>query len=191
VSTAADSGRGDFSVALTGLMGMLRAMIRMRPWLLALLLALVPVSEALADCTDPPGPGVNWRRCVFDRLEFKNADLTGAELRDASFLRADLSGTGFAEAKAFRAKFINTVLTGASFPLADLREADMTKAHLADADLATADLRRARLFGADLRGADLTGAKLEGADLTGADLTGATWTDGKRVCAEGSIGRCN
>ena len=39
--------------------------------------------------------------------------------------------------------------------------------------------------------ADLTGVKLGGADLTLADLSGATWTDGKRVCSEGSIGRCN
>src|SRR3546814_1436977 len=66
-------------------MGMLRAMIRAPSCLLGLLLALVPVSQAVADCTDPPGPGVTWRRCVFDRLEFQNVNLTGAELRDASF----------------------------------------------------------------------------------------------------------
>lgn len=156
-----------------------------------LLVVLVPIPDALADCTDPPGPGVNWRRCVFDRLEFKEVDLTGAELRDASFFRTDLSGSNFEGVKAFRAKFFNAVMTGARFPEADLREADMSKAHLQDADLATADLRRARLFDADLRGADLTGAKLEGADLTGANLSGATWTDGKKVCNEGSIGRCN
>ena len=51
-------------------------------------------------------------------------------------------------------------------------------------------MRRARLFRADLRGADLSGARLFDADLTRADLSGATWTDGKRVCAEGSIGVC-
>src|SRR3546814_13386730 len=131
-----------FSIALAAAMGMLKAMKRMRPWLLALmLLALAPISEALAECTDPPAPGVNWRRCIFDRLEFKNADLTGAKLRDASFFRADLSGTNLAEADVFRAKFVNTVLTGASFRLADLREADMTKAHPPGANPAAPALR--------------------------------------------------
>src|SRR3546814_4693851 len=85
-------------------MGMLRAMIRAPSCLLGLLLALVPVSQAVADCTDPPGPGVTWRRCVFDRLEFQNVNLTGAELRDASFLRADLSGATLTKVGAFRAK---------------------------------------------------------------------------------------
>src|SRR3546814_14474502 len=89
-------------------MGMLRAMIRAPSCLLGLLLALVPVSQAVADCTDPPGPGVTWRRCVFDRLEFQNVNLTGAELRDASFLRADLSGATLTKVGAFRAKFVNT-----------------------------------------------------------------------------------
>ena len=160
-------------------------MVAPRTWLLALLLVLfAPLSAALADCTDPPAPGVNWRRCIFDRLEFREVDLTGAELRDVSFYRADLSGSVFDAVKAFRAKFVNATL-------ADLREADLTKADLSGADLATADLRRARLFEANLRGADLTAAKLGGADLTYADLSGATWTDGERVCREGSVGRCN
>ena len=116
---------------------MLRSMVSLRPWILAILaLVLLPVSEALADCTDPPGPGVNWRRCVFDRLEFRNVDLTAAELRDASFFRADLSGSTFERVKAFRAKFVNAVLIAAVFPEADLREADLTKADLSDANLA-------------------------------------------------------
>src|SRR3546814_12888634 len=93
-------------------MGMLRAMIRAPSCLLGLLLALVPVSQAVADCTDPPGPGVTWRRCVFDRLEFPNVNLTGAELRDASFLRADLSGATLTMVGAFLAKHVNTTLTG-------------------------------------------------------------------------------
>ena len=59
------------------------------------------------------------------------------------------------------------------------------------ASLIGADLRRARLFRAILRNANLTDARLKGADLARADLSGATWTDGERICAEGSIGRCN
>jgi uncharacterized protein YjbI with pentapeptide repeats len=57
--------------------------------------------------------------------------------------------------------------------------------------LRKADLRGAKLVGADLRQADLTGANLRAADLFRANLAGATWIDGKRRCAEGSIGQCN
>ena len=32
--------------------------------------------------------------------------------------------------------------------------------------------------------------RMRGADLHYADLSGATWVDGKKICAEGSIGRC-
>jgi len=184
--------RGPFSVALGAAIGMLRGMHLVRSCLLGLSLAiLAPVAGALADCTDPPGPAVNWRRCIFDRLDLQAVDLTGAELRDASFFRADLTGSTLENVKAFRAKFVNAMMTGGQLAGADLREADMTKVHLSGADLTAADLRRTRLFEANLRGADLTGAKLGGADLTRADLSGATWTDGKKVCGEGSIGRCN
>src|SRR3546814_19715231 len=119
----------DFSIALAAAMGMLKAMNRMRPWLLALmLLALAPISEALAECTDPPAPGVNWRRCIFDRLELKNADLTGAKLRDASFFRADTSGAALAAVDPFRAKFSTPVLPRALFPLAFLPRTDRAHA---------------------------------------------------------------
>src|SRR3546814_3768664 len=58
---------------------------------------------------------------------FQNVNLTGAELRDASFLRADLSGATLTKVGAFRAKFVNTTLTGADLTDADLAEVDMTK----------------------------------------------------------------
>ena len=67
----------------------------------------------------------------------------------------------------------------------------ITKAKLTDSSFVGADLRNARLYRADLTGADLTDAKLDGADITRAILDGATWTDGKTVCAKGSVGRCN
>ncbi len=173
----------------------LRGMIS-RPVIFAL--ALVPVlamclwpDPAHALCTDPPGPGVNWQRCNFDSLDLAAVDLSGARLRDASFIRTDLSGSKLVEADSTRAKFINATLNGTVFDNAKLYEADLTKADLTEASLNGADLRLARLFRANLRGADLTGARLRGTDLSQADLSGATWTDGKRVCAEGSVGRCN
>lgn len=170
----------------------LRPMTVIRTLVLAVLLFLLgPISMALAACTDPPGPEVNWRRCVFDRLNFEGVDLTAAELRDASFFRAEMPQATLEKVSAFRAKFVNALLRETSFVGANLQEADFTKADLSNADLSGADLRRARLFRANLRGASLADARLDGADLARADLSGVTWTDGKRVCGEGSIGRCN
>jgi uncharacterized protein YjbI with pentapeptide repeats len=161
-------------------------------WGLGGLLALLLVpAAALAGCTDPPAPGVNWQRCVQDGLEFREVDLTGARLRGTSFFRADLTGSDLSEVNAFEAKFVNAMMAGVRLDRAKLSEADFTKADLSKASLVGADLRRARFFSAVLRGADLTDARLGGADLTRADLSGATWRDGTHVCAEGSIGRCN
>jgi uncharacterized protein YjbI with pentapeptide repeats len=156
--------------------------------LLALGFAPAP---ALAGCTDPPAPGVNWQRCIQDGLEFRGVDLTGARLRSTSFFRADLSGSDLSEVNGFEAKFVNAIMRNVTLDGAKLSQADFTKADLSGASLVGADLRRARFFSANLRDADLTDARLQGADLTRADLSGATWQDGQRICAEGSVGRCN
>lgn len=156
-----------------------------------LLATLLPAGTALAACTDPPAPGVNWQRCILDGLELKGVDLNGARLRDGSFFRSELSGSDLSGTNAFRAKFVNAKLRETRLDGANLAEADFTKADLRGASMKGADLRRARFFRADLRGADLTGARLKGADLTRADLSGARWIDGQRICAEGSQGRCN
>jgi uncharacterized protein YjbI with pentapeptide repeats len=145
----------------------------------------------LAGCTDPPSPGVNWQRCIFDGQDISRADLSGARLRDGSFFRATLTGSNLSKISAFKVKFVNAAMLEVNLDGAELSEADFTKANLTGASLRGADLRRARFFDAVLRQADLTDARLGGADFTRADLTGATWTDGKRVCGEGSIGRCN
>ena len=86
------------------------------------------------------------------------ADLTGADLRDAYLTGADLR---------------DAYLTGANLRHANLRDADLTGADLRGADLTGADLRGAELTVADLRGADLRDADLRGAELTDAELRGA------------------
>ena len=156
-----------------------------------LLAAVGSLDSALAACTDPPAPEVNWQRCISDGLDLRNVVLTGARLRDGSFIRADLSGADLSKTNSFRAKFVNAILRETKFDGAKLFESDFTKADLSGASLVGADLRRVRLFRALLRGANLTGARLKGADLTNADLSGARWIDGQRICAEGSLGRCN
>ncbi len=156
-----------------------------------LLVMAVGAREAAAACTDPPSAKVNWQRCIFDGLDLRDVDLNAARLRDGSFFRADLSRSDLSAINGFRAKFVNAIMREAKLYKAKLSGADFTKADLTGASLADADLRRARFFGAILRNADLTGARLKDADFTRADLSGATWIDGKRICAEGSLGRCN
>lgn len=158
------------------------------PFLVAGLVLLA--GPALAGCTDPPAPGVEWRRCLLDSAELAGADLSRAHLRDASFQRAVLRGARLAGADAQNARFVSAAMAGADLTGAVLRSADFTRADLKGARLAGADLRRATLFRADLSDADLTGADLGGANLAGALLGGARWTDGRRICAAGSVGNC-
>ncbi len=149
------------------------------------------IGRALAGCTDPAGPAVDWYRCYMDSRSFQNADLRGARLREARFNRGDLSGSDMTLIDGRRAKFLHTDLTGALFDRALLQGADFTNANLRGASLKEADLSRARFFRANLQEADFTGADLDRADLQKADLSGARWIDGEQICAPGSIGQCN
>jgi uncharacterized protein YjbI with pentapeptide repeats len=149
------------------------------------------VSPARAECADPGSPGVDWRRCIFDRQDLQGLELMKAKLRGASFGRSNLSNINMTGADAFNAKFLSAVMPGAKLDNARLSEADFTKADLTGASMREADLRGARLFRTKLVGADLSGARLRGADLVNADLSGARWIDGKKICAEGSIGKCH
>lgn len=152
----------------------------------------IPVStNAVAGCTDPASPGVNWRRCYHDGRDLTAVDLTGAQLRDATFQRSQLDRGNLSGVDGFRAKFISASMSSVDLEGARLFEADLTKADLSGASLRGADLRNAKLVNAVLREADLSGARLAGADLRNADLSGATWVNGTRICAEGSLGQCN
>jgi len=165
------------------------------PVLLATLAALgvtaITPHSAAAACTDPPRPGVDWKRCDFSERTFANFDVSGGALRDARFIRTQLPNADFSNVSAHRAKFITANLENARFDGAKITEVDFTKADLRGASFKDADLRRARLFRANLRGADLTGARIRGADLLNADLSGVRWVDGVTICAEGSLGSCN
>lgn len=157
------------------------------PCLLAL---AVLAPDAHAACTDTPAPSVQWRRCLLDGIDLSDDNVSGGDLRDASFKRADLSGANLANIQGRRAKFVSASMAGANMSGADLVQADFTNADLSGANLKGANLRGARLFQANLRGVDLTDAVLDSADLLHVDFSGARWTDGHTVCAEGSAGAC-
>ena len=153
------------------------------------LLILLP-QPSIAACTDAAGPGVDWKGCNLNDQVFTDLDMSGARLRDGRYFGTDFSNTNLANSDNRSAKFIGSILRGTNLEGARLIRADFTKADLTGANLKGADLRRAKLYRSVLRDADLSGARLGGADLLEADLSGATWTDGKTICDEGSIGRC-
>ncbi|MBV8653266.1 MAG: pentapeptide repeat-containing protein, partial [Alphaproteobacteria bacterium] len=66
-----------------------------------------------AACTDVAGPKVDWRRCSFDAGDFAKQNLSGAVLRETSFVFADLTGADLSSSDAYDAKFLSANLTGA------------------------------------------------------------------------------
>jgi uncharacterized protein YjbI with pentapeptide repeats len=132
----------------------------------------------------------------FSGVEFREADLAGAELdqadfRDARFVDTRLSGASlraadFTSAGVRAPAHILSVRGFEEIPDyrggADLNDTDLSKADLSGADLSEANLRRASLERATVRQAclrrtDLFRANLSGADLSYADLRDATLVD--------------
>jgi hypothetical protein len=138
-----------------------------------------PEQQAVADCTAPPGPQVNWSYCHLEGVSLVGQVLNGADLSNARLVAADLS----------RADLRHARLAYAALSSARLAQTDLRGADLRGAVFARADLSGARLDGADLSYANLQGARIGRARLNAARLDRAIWTDG-RVCAAGSVGEC-
>jgi|SRR5918999_250874 uncharacterized protein YjbI with pentapeptide repeats len=117
-------------------------------------------------------------------VDFEGANLSGADLREASIDRpADFSHANMRKARIdgelTGAQFKGTDLEGAEFWQSDLT--DLTNANFEEADMRKVTMRNVKLTdawmqGVDLRGADLdqvrfNGAELEDADLQGVDLS--------------------
>lgn len=156
----------------------------------ALILPAMAPEPALAGCSDPGRPNVDWTDCYFDGRPMQNMNLQGSRLRKASFTRADVTGTDFSGADLRETKFVSAIAEEAVFAGANMITTDFTRARARGADFSGADLRRTRFYRADLRETNFTGANLTGTDLYNADLSGAIWVDGQTRCAEGSVGQC-
>ncbi len=141
-----------------------------------------PIRQTVASraCDALPRPGVDWSDCRLGGINVPGANLRGARLNSAHLSRAVLQGVQLADGD----------LAYADFSLADLSYAELTGSSLLGTTLRNADLTYASLAGADLSYANLTGARLGGANLAGAKFDHAIWVD-QRVCAPGSVGRCN
>jgi len=131
------------------------------------------------DCAAAAVPGVNWSNCSLEGIRLPGAELQGARIENADLHGAQLPGAQLTGAR----------LAYSNLGAADMRFADLRGAVLLGAGLRGADLSDARLAGADLSYADLRGARIRGAQLERANLSKAIWVDG-RVCAPGSVGRC-
>ena len=140
---------------------------------------LTPPSPSPVDCAKTAAPHVNWTACRREQSDLRQADLRGAQLKNADLSASDLAGASLVEADA-----AYTNLRSANLTLANLGYARLVGANLGEASLSHANLR-----GADLQFADLRNARIEGALFDGAQLSNAIWVDGK-TCANGSVGVC-
>jgi uncharacterized protein YjbI with pentapeptide repeats len=104
----------------------------------------------------------------FNKKDFRELDLSGADLSGGSFKAANFSGANLS-----RAVFRDAKLNGANFAGADLRETDFSNADICGANLVRADMSGAILDGANLSMTDLNHTNLKGAILTQARLNGA------------------
>ena len=131
----------------------------------AAVLAVVFSGEALAGCSDPPGPKVDWSNCNKVRKSMKGDNFSGAIFNATDLSRSDFLG----------AKFVKADLTEANLYRARLNEADLTdavmiKVEATRANFVKATLTRTKAAKAELLRADFTGAKITESDLSKAEL---------------------
>lgn len=139
-----------------------------------------PEPELVAiDCSVAASPRVNWNNCQMEAVLLSGENLAGATMQNMNLMRADLTGSQLSGADLSFSNLSASALSGA-----DLRQAVLVGTSLRGADLANV-----LLDGADLSYADLGGANLAGTSFTGVKLDKTKWVNG-RICAVGSVGRC-
>ncbi|RXK85172.1 TIR domain-containing protein [Chlorobaculum sp. 24CR] len=129
----------------------------------ALELLLRSVSEWNCYRKEHPDEAVEFNKKDFSEIDLSGADLSGGSFKAANFSGANLSNAIFRDAK----------LNGANFVGADLRQTDFSNADICGANLIRSDLSGANLDGANLSMTDLNHANLKGALLTQSRLNGA------------------
>ena len=122
-------------------------------------------------------------------------NLDGAKMNAAFMTRTQLQGASMIAVQLDSAQLVNANLTGSNLRQATLTKAMLNGTNFSNANLEGANFKNAQILdvnfsGARLAGANFTLAGIQGTDFTGADLSGATWTDGVKICAQGSRGSC-
>jgi len=108
--------------------------------------------------------------------DLSEADLIGADLREARLSRANLLGADLSKADLREANLSGADLSGAFMSGANLFRADLTmsplvRANLEGADLSEAKLRMANLSHSNLNGAGFTAARAGGTHFADVDLS--------------------
>ena len=125
-----------------------------------------------ADLSNAKADDAYWAR-----VDFTDADLYRARLKDASFRNAIL----------VRAQFRETLFEGAVLAGADCEGANFKLADLSGADLTNANLRDTRFEASDLRDVNFTGARLSGTKFLRPKVAGAILTDAVLDGVEGEV----
>jgi len=120
-----------------------------------------------ADLSNAKADDAYWAK-----VDFTDADLYRARLKDASFRNAILVRAQFRETFFEGAVLAGADCEGANFKLADLSGADLTNANLRNTRFERSDLRDVNFGGATLSGTKFIRPKVAGATLTDAVLDG-------------------
>ena len=115
--------------------------------------------------------GAELQSGVFDKADFRDCQMQGADLRGSSFKYARLARVNLEGARLCPLQFEQRGKDKR------LQHVNMSGADLRYAHLSGADLRSCILMGADLSHAIIRGCDLRKADLSGAILRGATLID--------------
>ncbi|WP_078651850.1 pentapeptide repeat-containing protein [Streptomyces xylophagus] len=111
------------------------------------------------------------------RTYLRGANLIGARLNRALFVRCDLSGAELIGAQLYEANFYKARLNAVYAPGVNLIKAHMAESYISGT-LSGAKMKNVNLNEAQLSAIDLEGASLNGAFLDGAHLThGLTWDE--------------
>ena len=110
----------------------------------------------------------------FMAADFRNVDLSGADLGRSNLRGSDLSDGDFTEANLSYARLSGANLSGALLSNVNFRGANLHRASLALANLS----------GADLRDADLSGANLCNVNLGGTQVQGLKWGNNEGITPE-------
>lgn len=123
-----------------------------------------------------------WRNKYSNVLpDLRGARLARRGLEGVDFRECDLTGANLERADLYKANLSQARLDGARLTAADLGRAILYRTQLPGAELSDVELSSADLRGADLRSAVLRAARLVGARLEGADLRGAVGVDRKQL----------
>jgi uncharacterized protein YjbI with pentapeptide repeats len=114
--------------------------------------------------------GANFRQAELLHVKLNNAKLDGADLEGANIAEGD-----FSFSKCTGANFCDTNLENANFEGANLAGANFTRAILRGANFQGTDLSFSEIVDANLEGANFKGAKLEAANFGGANLDKANF----------------